>query len=82
MPGVKGSSEGGSYYYQNYKATIGTPNLNTWYITYPSWRGVYIIMTDFDYQASAVHSKLVRGGSTWYLDFCVQQGGGEFFLCD
>lgn len=82
MPAVNGFSEGGQSYYKKYKATIGTPNLNTWYITYPSWRGVYIIMNDFSYQAAAVYSKLVRGGSTWYLDFCVQQGGGNMGECD
>jgi hypothetical protein len=81
-PAVLGYSENNTYYNTNYTYSVGTPNLNIWYPTSPSWKGVYIIMNDFSYQAASVYSKLVRGGSSWTLQFCVAQGGGDILNCN
>lgn len=55
---------------------IGTPALNTFYVAYPSWRNVYVLL---GYQAGVSHVDLRRGNSTYQLELCIGEGycGGE-----
>lgn len=75
-------TEAGDYYSDSYKAVVGTPQLNTWLGTYPSWAGEFMRIDVFGFQRSEIQSTLVRGGSTWSLAFCVAQGGDEVMDCE
>ena len=80
---VYGYPEGGGAVVQGEETNyIGIPSLNTWYYQYPSWSGTYVIINDISYQASQAGSRLVRGGTSWDLSFCVAQGGGDVIFCE
>ncbi|MEN4010835.1 MAG: hypothetical protein AB1453_05425 [Chloroflexota bacterium] len=76
-PGVAGLSEHGTPYSTSYQYWVGIPTLNTYYYTYPSWRGVFINMQDEVGNHSAhLYSQLIRGNSSWTLQFCIGLGQG------
>ncbi len=80
--GVAGVSETGRTYSTSYQYWIGVPQLNVYYFTTPPWRGVFINMQD-EVGNHGVHlySQLVRGGSSWTLQFCIGLGQSAL-VCD
>lgn len=71
----------GGFCNQSQDRSVGTPTSGQWYDQYPSWAGRYVITNESAYQAGRADITLSRGGSTWYLDVCISQGGGSMFQC-
>jgi hypothetical protein len=72
---VYGYKESGAFINKNETKLVGTPVNNTWYTHTPSWKGIWMLVDFFGFQISNASSTIVRGGSSWTMEFCVAQGG-------
>lgn len=57
---------------------VGTPTNNLAYELIPSWSDKWVEVSDYFalYQCGKTYINLVRGGSSWDLEFNVCQGSG------